>query len=140
MGDGGITRKLAAPVALAALAGGALAAVAITVRRTFLRYEVAGESMTPALDPGDYVIVDRAAYRHRLPRRGQVVLARDPRDPAREVVKRVDRTDLHGDIWLSGDNPEASTASETFGPVRRDVLIGRVRWRYWPVRALFRVR
>jgi nickel-type superoxide dismutase maturation protease len=140
MADGGFTRKLAPPVAFVALIGGAATALALSVRRRFLRYEVRGESMQPALDPGDYVVVDRTAYRRRLPRRGHVVLARDPRDPEREVVKRVDRTDLHGDIWLTGDNPEASTASETFGPVRRDALIGRVRWRYWPLHALFRVR
>jgi nickel-type superoxide dismutase maturation protease len=127
-------------VAFIALTGGASAALAITLRRRFRRYEVAGDSMTPALDPGDYVVVDRASYRRRLPRGGHVVLARDPRDPTRELVKRVDRSDLHGDIWLTGDNPDASTASETFGPVRRDAIIGRVRWRYWPLRALFRVR
>src|SRR5687768_13072788 len=136
MANGGSTRNFAAPVAFLALCAGATTALALTVRRRFLRYEVRGESMQPALDPGDYVVVDRTAYRRRLPRRGHVVLARDPRDPEREVVKRVDRTDLHGDIWLTGDNPEASTASETFGPIKRDALIGRVRWRYWPLHAL----
>jgi nickel-type superoxide dismutase maturation protease len=96
--------------------------------------------MLPALGPGDYVIVDRAAYRGRLPRKGHVVLARDPRDPGREIVKRVDRADLHGDLWLAGDNTEESTGSETFGAVPRSFIVGRVRWRYWPLRALFRVR
>ncbi len=142
MAHGGSARNMAAPVAVLALAAGAITALAVTLRRRFLRYEVAGESMTPALDPGDYVVVDRTAYRRRLPRKGHVVLARDPRPSAegRELVKRVDRADLHGDVWLTGDHPEASTASETFGPVRRGALIGRVRWRYWPLRALFRVR
>jgi nickel-type superoxide dismutase maturation protease len=127
-------------VAFFALLAGAAATLFVTIRRRFMRYEIAGESMVPALDPGDYVIVDRTAYRRRLPRKGHIVLARDPRDPAHEIVKRVDHADLHGDLWLAGDNPAASTASETFGAVPRKAIIGRVRWRYWPLRALFRVR
>jgi nickel-type superoxide dismutase maturation protease len=136
------TQDLAAPVAFFALIGGAVIALTVTLRRRFMRYEIAGTSMMPALDPGDYVVVDRAAYRGRLPRRGHVVLARDPRPSAEvhEIVKRVDHADLHGDLWLTGDNAEASTGSETFGAVPRSAIVGRVRWRYWPPRALFRVR
>jgi signal peptidase I len=118
----------------------ALAAIGVAAHRRFDRYEIAGESMAPALDPGDYVIVDRQAYRSRLPGKGHVVLARDPRDPSREIVKRVASVDLHGELWLAGDNVEASTGSETFGSVGPRDVIGRVRWRYWPLRALFRVR
>lgn len=128
------------PVAFFAVGLGALAALVVIVRRRFLRYEIAGESMAPALDPGDFVIVDRGSYRRRMPRKGHVVLARDPRAFEREIVKRVDHTDLHGEIWLSGDNADASTASETFGAVQRRAIVGRVRWRYWPLRALFQVR
>jgi nickel-type superoxide dismutase maturation protease len=122
-----------------------LAAAATTVAawwwasRRFMRYEIAGESMLPALSAGDYVVVDRGAYRRTRPRRGQVVLARDPREPGRTIVKRVARVDLHGGLWLLGDNPEASTDSRTFGAVPPESVIGRVRWRYWPPPSLFRV-
>lgn len=134
------SRNVTVPAAVVALTIGAVATVVFELRRRFLRYEVRGHSMMPALDPGDWVIVDRTAYRRRFPRKGEIVLARDPRDPAREIVKRVDHTDLHGGVWLAGDNPAASTASETFGPVSRGELIGRVRWRYWPLHSLLRVR
>lgn len=136
----GESRDVAAPVAFVALVLGVVGTLALIARHRFMRYEIAGESMQPALDPGDFVVVDRLAYRHRLPRRGHIVLAHDPRQPSREIVKRVDHTDLHGEIWLKGDNVEASTDSATFGPVPRSSLIGRVRWRYWPMSALFRVR
>lgn len=138
--NGGRSRDVAAPVAFVALLLGVLGALAVTLRRQFMRFEIAGESMEPALDPGDFVIVDRLAYRRRLPRRGHIVLARDPREPSRVIAKRVDHADLHGEIWLRGDNEEASTGSETFGPVPRSAMVGRVRWRYWPMSALFRVR
>lgn len=136
----GRSQAVAAPAVLLALvAAGTVAALALACRR-FLRYEIAGESMRPSLDPGDFVIVDRAMYRRHLPVKGQIVLARDPRAPQREIVKRVERIDLHGDLWLVGDYAKASTGSETFGAVPANAIIGRVRWRYWPVRALFRVR
>lgn len=57
----------------------------------------------------------------------------------RRIVKRVDHVDFHGALWLLGDNAEASTDSRTFGAVPREAIIGRVRWRYWPLRSLFRV-
>ncbi len=129
------------------LFGLAVAAVAVEavvaawwVRRRFLRFEVAGTSMLPALEPGDFVVVDTAAYRDVLPHRGDVVLARDPRAPGFTLVKRVSNVDLHQGVLLLGDNPEESTDSRTFGPLPAGAIVGRVRWRYWPLRSLVRVR
>ena len=133
MGRGGA--RSITPV-LYALAAVAIAAesigAAIWVRRRFSRHEVQGESMEPLLWPGDCIVVDRKAYERRLPSRGDIVLAHDPREPSRELVKRVDHVDLHGSAWLLGDNAPQSTDSRTFGAVRGDEIIGRVRWRYWP--------
>jgi nickel-type superoxide dismutase maturation protease len=109
-----------------------LVGAALWLRWRYSRNEVSGSSMAPALRPGDWIIVDRRAYRGRLPLRGDVVLARDPRDPSRELVKRVGRVDLHGNAWLLGDNEAESTDSRTFGLVPSVAIVGRVRWRYWP--------
>jgi nickel-type superoxide dismutase maturation protease len=89
--------------------------------------------MTPALNPGDWIVVDLAAYHSRRPRRSDVILAQDPRQPSRTLVKRVDHVDLHGAAWLLGDNQAASTDSREFGPVSPDAILGRVCWRYWPI-------
>ena len=53
------------------------------------RVAVHGRSMEPTLLPGERVLVNRRAYRHAGPARGEVVLALDPRDGKTEWVKRV---------------------------------------------------
>jgi hypothetical protein len=68
----------------------------------------------------------------RLPRVGDVVLAGDPRDPTRELIKRVAAVGRDG-VELRGDNPGASTDGRTFGPVLAPAIQWRVRLRYWPL-------
>ena len=91
------------------------------------RVEVRGDSMRPALEPGDRLVVVRG----RRPRPGQVVALADPRRPGRLVVKRV--ADVSGaGVVVLGDNPAASTDSRQFGPVPPAAVRGRVVYRYWP--------
>jgi nickel-type superoxide dismutase maturation protease len=95
--------------------------------------EVRGRSMSPALLPEDRLLVVRAA-----PRAGDIVLAHDPRDPRREVIKRVANVDTSG-VTLRGDNPAASTDARTFGAVPLAAVEWRVVARYWPPRRVGRV-
>ena len=88
--------------------------------------------MSPTLANGDWVIADRGSYRDYRPRAGDVVIVRDPRDTSHLLVKRIDLVDLHGQIWLLGDNTAESTDSRTFGPVGRDAVVARLRCRYFP--------
>jgi nickel-type superoxide dismutase maturation protease len=106
---------------------------ALWLRWRFSRHEVRGDSMSPALRDGDWIVVDRKAYCGTPPRRGDIVLALDPREPSRTLVKRVDDIDLHGNAGLLGDNLSQSTDSRDFGAVAASAIIGRVRWRYWPL-------
>ena len=93
------------------------------------RVEVEGDSMRPALEPGDRLLV--VAGRRGL-RPGDVVAVRDPRAPAvRTMVKRVSAVGPDG-VSVLGDSPEASTDSRTFGPVPGDLVVGRAVYRYWP--------
>ncbi|HEU5325270.1 MAG TPA: nickel-type superoxide dismutase maturation protease [Candidatus Limnocylindria bacterium] len=122
-------RGLTGPlVACLALIGALAAALAATVGRAFDVVEVRGRSMTPALSPGDRLLV---LPLRRVPRVGEIVLASDPREPSRELVKRV--AAVSGDrVTLRGDNPAASTDARTFGSVG----VADVRWRAvartWP--------
>ena len=86
------------------------------------RIAVAGHSMLPALRDGEFLLFTSLI----APRRGDVVVAKDPRDERRWVVKRVrearaDAFDLGGD--LDGHD---------VGWVPRAALLGRVVFRYWP--------
>jgi nickel-type superoxide dismutase maturation protease len=95
------------------------------------RVEVAGDSMLPALAPGDRLLVLRhPRWRWRV---GQVAALRDPRHPeaAALLVKRVAAV-TPGGVDVRGDHPAASTDSRTFGPVPPALMVGPVLYRYWP--------
>ena len=94
------------------------------------RYQVEGESMTPAFSPGERVLVNKAAYLFSRPRPGDLVVVRDPRQPARLLLKRIDRPAGDGGWLVLGDNPPASTDSRAFGPVGREQIVGKVWFRY----------
>ncbi len=107
-------------------------AAGIAVSRRYPRFAVSGESMLPTLQANDWVLVDEHAYASRLPKPGHIVVAPDPRQPERLLIKRVAAVDLHGYVQIEGDNAAASTDSRDFGRVPANSVIGRVRWRYWP--------
>ncbi len=56
---------------------------------TATRFVVEGESMSPYLKHGHYLLVDRLAYRLTPPSREDVVVLRDPGQPGVECVKRI---------------------------------------------------
>ncbi len=49
-----------------------------------------------------------------------------PDEPQRWVIPA-------GELFVLGDHREASADSRTFGPIRRDQVIGRAVFRYWPL-------
>jgi signal peptidase I len=126
------TRK--ALVTLAVIAGTAYA----FLRWKPFRVEIAGGSMRPSLEPGDWAL---AVATGRV-RRGDVVVVEHPGRRGLEMVKRVvavpgdrapDGRILGGDeYWVEGDAPDESTDSRTFGPVGRGLFRGDVRLVYWP--------
>ncbi|MHB8439736.1 MAG: nickel-type superoxide dismutase maturation protease [Acidimicrobiales bacterium] len=106
--------------------GGVLLAV-ISWLRPLRRVVVTGDSMRPALDPGDRLFVVRT----RRVRVGDLVAVPDPRMAQRLLVKRV-ASATRRTVVVLGDNLGASTDSRTFGPVARSVVVGRAVYRYGP--------
>lgn len=45
--------------------------------------------MEPNFHDGDYLIVDEISYRFRLPQRGEVVVFKNPVNPAQRYIKRI---------------------------------------------------
>lgn len=128
----GRRRPLSSSV-LRGVALGAGIAAAAQARRWLDVVEVHGRSMAPTLLPGDWLVVERRTYARRAPRPGEIVLAADPRDPSRELIKRVTAVDAAaGTLELRGDAPDESTDSRTFGAIRIPDVAWRVVARYWP--------
>ena len=108
------------------------------------RFGVRDRSMAPSILPGDRLLVVRRPS--RAYRRGDVVIARDPAEAGRFLVKRV--AALPGDPWppgfggtgpvppgrvvLLGDNRVESRDSRAFGALPLNALTGRAIWRYLP--------
>jgi nickel-type superoxide dismutase maturation protease len=102
--------------------------------RSLRRVEVVGSSMSPALLPGDRLLVVGLPFlRPRWPRPGEVIAVRDPRDPSRVLIKRVMVVDRRrGTLEVAGDARDASTDSRQFGPLPRSSVVGRAVYRYAP--------
>jgi len=123
-----------------AAVGVALAPGLVHLTRSWrARVAVAGGSMEPTLQPGDWLLVDPTAYRRRAPRPGQLIVAPDPRQPERELVKRVAAVDLDGRLLLAGDARDASTDSRTFGAVDPATVRGRPWFRVKPLEGFGRI-
>jgi signal peptidase I len=106
------------------------------------RVLVTEDSMRPALEPGDWLLVDPTI--RVWPRRGSVVVVREPgtdllaikRIAARpgDVIRtrdgpiRLSRTQA----WLLGDDRARSVDSRRYGPVELDRLVARAWYRYGP--------
>ena len=108
-----------------------------------------GRSMSPLLNPGELVFISQGNYERRQPQRGEVVAVRPASLGGRAFVKRIvglphDQVTVGERQWqlqaeqffLLGDQPEHSMDSRIFGPVTREELIGPVRLRLWPWKAL----
>jgi len=122
------------------------------------RVAVVEASMAPAIEPGDWLLVDPTTV--RWPRRGTVVVFQEP-DGGGLAVKRVaagpgDRVAFaqgylelaEDEAWLLSDATTETAAergfgepvdSRSYGPVPLELLVGRAWFRYAPLRRLGRI-
>jgi signal peptidase I len=88
----------------------------------FQGFSIPASSMAPAIPLGSHVVVDRWYYRHTMPRRGDIVVARAPSDPGIYIAKRViavggDRIEIRGDTVLLNDAPISEPYARLEGSV-----------------------
>lgn len=87
-------------------------------------HKVSGSSMFPNFKNGDYIITDKITYRFSEPRRGDIVVFKNPRDETQDFIKRIiglpgDRVKVqNGKIYLNGSelNEPYLTGSITTNP------------------------
>ncbi|MBC9725338.1 nickel-type superoxide dismutase maturation protease [Streptomyces sp. TRM68367] len=91
--------------------------------------EVTGPSMVPTLYHGDRLLVQWGA---RI-RPGDVIVLRHPFQQDLLVVKRAAER-REGGWWVLGDNAYAGGDSTDYGTVPEELVLGKVRFRYRPLR------
>ena len=67
----------------------------LAVNLVTARIKVDGSSMEPSMHNGEFVVINRLAYRWADPQRGEIIVFRYPLDPERRFIKRI--------IGLPGD-------------------------------------
>ncbi|KER30404.1 hypothetical protein T265_03139 [Opisthorchis viverrini] len=113
-----------------------------------------GISMEPTVNHGDYLVVERISVLRGRIKKGDVVVAGQPRKShnCSHVLKRIKALgeeqvtfwdeghwrmvtrEIPADhIWLEGDNSVHSLDSRTYGPVPLSHLEYRVLFRLWPL-------
>lgn len=124
-----------------------LAAVIVVPIRLWIAqpFIVQGSSMVPTFHDGDYLIINEIGYRFSEPERGDVIVFRYPKNPSQFYIKRIaylpgedinDVTLQKDEYYVLGDNKAASSDSRYWGPVKKDLIIGRAMIRLWPIAGL----
>lgn len=89
--------------------------------------KVTGESLSPFINQGDYVLVDRLPGLFKRLKKGDAIVFRHP--VYGTMIKKVEEIRLEsGEAVVSGTHPE-SLDSRQFGPIPLRWLVGRVAWR-----------
>ena len=86
--------------------------------------KVTGESLSPSLNPGDYIVVVKASFSLRKLKAGDLVVFHHP--VYGRLVKRLETITPDGEeLFVVGEHPD-STDSRQFGLVPRRWVIGKV--------------
>ncbi|MBI1919269.1 nickel-type superoxide dismutase maturation protease [Candidatus Microgenomates bacterium] len=89
-----------------------------------MRFVVSGHSMEPNFKEGQIVLISSIPYLFRPPKISDVVVIKDPRS-RRLLLKRIISRE-NQKYFVSGDNPQASTDSRTFGSINKENILGKV--------------
>ena len=88
------------------------------------RFNVRGLSMQPFLQPHQDVLLKPVQELSHI-EVGDIIVAHDPRDHTRLLIKQVSRVTDTG-VEILGTNPDHSTDSRQFGLIPLDMIKGKV--------------
>jgi signal peptidase I len=97
--------------------------LALIVQQFIIRpFVVNGESMSPTLETGNYLIIDEVTYKFSQPARGDVVVFKAPPEPTKFYIKRI--VGLPGDtVSISGSTVTITNAEHPKGFVLKEAFI-----------------
>lgn len=81
----------------------------LAINQITARIRVDGYSMEPTIHTGEWIIVNRLAYKLGEPERGDIVVFHYPRNPEQEYIKRIiglpgDEVAVHnGQVFINGE-------------------------------------
>jgi nickel-type superoxide dismutase maturation protease len=87
----------------------------------YQQYRVEGNSMLPVLQGGDIVLAKKTGDL----KVNDIVVANHPFRKT-FIIKRITKITTDGKFFLSGDNPDESTDSRTFGEISEKDILGKV--------------
>lgn len=90
------------------------------------RFKIEDRSMEPDFKHGDYVIVNKLAYVFGNPSKGDVVVFKYPKEKNKFLIKRISLITNSDEYYVTGDNKNYSQDSRHFGPIKKDLIIGKV--------------
>ncbi len=90
------------------------------------RFKVEGHSMEPAIEAGQQFFVNKITKPHS----GDVVVLKHPERDGMFLVKRIKEQIENGEFLVEGDN---TGHSEKFA-VRREQIVGKLSFCYWPLK------
>ncbi len=90
------------------------------------RFKIADKSMEPSFKSGDYVLVNKLAYVFGKPSKGDVIVLKHPKEKDKFLIKRISVITNSNEIYVVGDNKGFSQDSRHFGPITKDLIIGKV--------------
>ncbi|OGN73309.1 MAG: signal peptidase I [Chloroflexi bacterium GWB2_49_20] len=81
----------------------------LVINAVSARVRVDGFSMRPTLEDGEFILVNRLAYKLGVPKRGEIIVFRSPVTPDEDLIKRI--IGLPGDevviregrVYINGD-------------------------------------
>jgi len=81
----------------------------LLIRQGIQNYRIESHSMQPNFHEGEFILVNKLAYRLGEPARGDVIVFHNPNNPAEDYIKRVvalpgDTLEFRGDeVYLNGE-------------------------------------